>query len=188
MRLIFGTFAALGIALAAPAAPALAQAQAQAGITVGMQVTDASGAPVGSVTAIQGTNLRVKTDRHEALLPRASFRVSGNKLVIGLTQAQLDAEIEKNLAAASSAIAAGATVKGAGGVPVGTIEAVADGKVTIALQDGKKIAVPQQGLRGNPDGTVTIGFSAAQLEALVQGGSSAQTSAPGSDGSGRQLG
>jgi hypothetical protein len=131
MRLIFGTFAAVGIALAVPAAPALAQAQA--GISVGTQVTDASGAPVGSVTAIEGANLKVKTDKHEALLPRASFRVSGNKLVIGLTQAQLDSEIEKNLAAANAAIAAGATVKGAGGTPVGTIEAVADGKVTIAL-------------------------------------------------------
>jgi preprotein translocase subunit YajC len=183
MRLIFGTFAAVGIALAVPAAPALAQAQA--GISVGTQVTDASGAPVGSVTAIEGANLKVKTDKHEALLPRASFRVSGNKLVIGLTQAQLDSEIEKNLAAANAAIAAGATVKGAGGTPVGTIEAVADGKVTIALQDGKKTAVPQQGLRGNADGTVTIGYSAAQLEALVQGGSSAQTSAPASDGSGK---
>jgi hypothetical protein len=183
MRLIFGTFAALGIALAVPAAPAFAQAQAA--ISVGMPVTDASGAPVGSVTGIQGANLRVKTDRHEALLPRASFRLSGNELVIGLTQAQLDSEIEKNLAAASSAIAAGATVKGAGGTPVGTIEAVADGKVTIALQDGKKIAVPQEGLRGNADGSVTIGYSAAQLEALVQGGASAEASAPASDDSGK---
>ena len=136
MRMIFGTFAAVGIALAVPAAPALAQAQA--GISVGTQVTDASGAPVGSVTAIEGTNLKVKTDKHEALLPRASFRVSGNKLVIGLTQAQLDSEIEKNLAAANAAIAAGATAKGAGGTPVGTIEAVADGKVAIALQKGSR--------------------------------------------------
>jgi preprotein translocase subunit YajC len=170
MRLIFGTFAAIGIALAVPAAPALAQAQAA--ISVGMQVTDASGAPVGTIAAIQGANLLVKTDRHEALLPRGSFTVAGTKLLFGMTQAQLDSEIEKNLAAANAAIAAGATVKGTGGTAVGTIESVADGKVTIALQDGKKIAVPQQGLRGNADGTVTIGYSAAQLEALLQGNAS----------------
>ena len=54
--------------LALPAAPAQAQA-----ITVGMQVTDTAGAPVGTVTAIQGDNLVVKTDKHEALLPRTSF-------------------------------------------------------------------------------------------------------------------
>jgi hypothetical protein len=68
-------------------------------------------------------------------------------------------------------------VKGTGGTQVGTIEAVADGKVTITLQDGKKIAVPEEGLRGNPDGSVTIGYTAAQLEALVQSGSSATTGA-----------
>jgi hypothetical protein len=60
---------------------------------------------------------------------------------------------------------------------VGTIESVADGKVTVALQDGKKIAVPEQGLRGNPDGSVTIGFTAAQLEALIQSGASTSTDA-----------
>jgi preprotein translocase subunit YajC len=158
-----------------PGAPA--QAQAQAAVAVGMQVTDAAGAPVGTVAAIQGTNLLIKTDTHEALLPRSSFSVNGNKLLFGMTQAQLDSAIERNLSAASAAIAAGATVKGTGGTQVGTIEAVADGKVTITLQDGKKIAVPEEGLRGNPDGSVTIGYTAAQLEALVQSGSSATTGA-----------
>ena len=187
MRLILGSVAALTIALAIPAGPALAQAQAA--VSVGMQVTDASGAPVGTVAAIQGANLLIRTDKHEALLPRTSFSVNGNKLLFGMTQAQLDSEIEKNLSAANAAIVAGASVKGTGGSAVGTIESVADGKVTIALQDGKKIAVPEQGLRGNPDGTVTIGYTAAQLEALVQSGTSATAGASTSgsattDGSG----
>ena len=175
MRLILGSFAALGIALALPVVPA--SAQAQAGVTVGMQVTDASGAPVGTVTGIQGANLLIKTDKHEALLPRSSFSVTGNKLLFGMTQAQLDSEIEKTVSAANAAIVAGATVKGTGGTQVGTIETVADGKATITLQDGKKIAVPEQGLRGNPDGTVTIGYTAAQLEALVQSGAPTSTDA-----------
>jgi preprotein translocase subunit YajC len=172
MRLIVGSFTALALAFAAPIGGA-ASAQAQAAITVGMPVTDASGAAVGTVASIQGANLLIKTDRHEALLPRSSFSVSGGKLLFGMTQAQLDSEIEKNLAAANAAIAAGATVKGVGGEQVGTIESVADGKATIALQDGKKIAVPQEGLRGNADGSVTIGYSAAQLEAMVQGAATA---------------
>lgn len=169
MRLIFAGLAAIGLAAAVPT-----MAQAQAGMTVGMQVTDASGAPVGTVKAIQGTNLLIQTDRHEALLPATSFTASKGKLLFGMTQAQLDAQIEQSLAAANAAIVAGATVKGTGGTPVGTIEAVADGKATIALQSGKKIAVPQEGLRGNADGTVTIGYSAAQLEALAQGAASPQ--------------
>ena len=165
MRIILGTFAVAGLVLAAPAA-----AQAPAAITVGMQVTDASGAPVGTVAGITGSNLLIKTARHEAQIPRASFSVSNGKLLFGMTQAQLDAQIEQSSAAASASIAAGASVKGVGGAAVGTIDSVADGNVTITLRDGKKIAVPQAGLRGNSDGTVTIGYTAAQLEALVQAG------------------
>lgn len=164
MRLIVGTLTAVGLALASPAV-----AQAQAGVNVGMQVTDAAGGLVGTVTAIKGENLLVKTAKHEALLPKSSFTVANGKLLFGMTQAQLDAEIEKTLAASSAAVIAGATVKGSAGTPVGTIETVADGKATIALQSGKKLAVPQEGLRGNSDGTVTIGYSAEQLEALVGG-------------------
>ena len=182
MRLIVGTLTAVGLAIAAPTA-----AQAQAGITIGMQVTDASGAPVGMVAGIKGDNLLVKTDKHEALLPKTSFTVAKGKLLFGMTQAQLDAQIEQSLAAANAAIAAGATVNGVGGAQVGTIESVADGKATIALTSGKKIAVPQEGLRGNADGTVTIGYSSAQLDALVDGGASsgdaAATAAPASDAS-----
>jgi len=157
------------------AAPAVAQAQAAIG--VGMQITDASGGAVGTVTAVKGDNLLVKTDKHEVLLPKASFAVSDGKLLFGMTQAQLDAEIEKNLAASSAAIVAGATVKGSAGTQVGTIESVAGGKATIALQNGKKIAVPQEGLRGNSDGSVTIGYSSEQLEALVGGNAPATDSA-----------
>jgi preprotein translocase subunit YajC len=182
MRLIYGTLTALGLLMASSAI-----AQGEAAINVGMQVTDASGGPVGSVKAVEGTNLLIHTDKHDALLPKTSFTVSDGKLLFGMTQAQLDAEIEKNLAASSAAIAAGATVKGLAGTQVGTIDAVADGKATISLEDGKKIAVPEEGLRGNPDGSVTIGYSAAQLEALVQGGTSStststSSTSPGTSG------
>jgi preprotein translocase subunit YajC len=172
MRLILRTFAAAGLFLAAPAV-----AQVQAGIKVGMQVTDASGAPVGTVAGIKGPNLLIKTDKHEAQIPSTSFSVSNGKLLFGMTQAQLDAQIEQSSAAASAAIVAGASVKGVGGTAVGTIDSVADGNVTISLTDGKKIAVPQAGLRGNPDGTVTIGYTVEQLEALVQGGAAAPAEA-----------
>jgi len=160
MRLIPGTFVALG---ALVAVPALAQ-------SVGMQVVDASGAPVGTVTAVQGDNIQIKTDKHEALLPKTSFTVDGSKLLFGLTQAQLDSKIEESAAASQKAIVAGATVNGTSGTAVGKIEAVDNGQVTIALTAGKRLQVPVTGLRGNADGTVTIGYTAEQLEALVNGG------------------
>jgi hypothetical protein len=163
MRLILGTFAALGVALAAPAA-------AQ---SVGMQIVDTAGAPVGTVTAIKGDNIQVKTDKHEALLPKSSFTLNDGKLLFGMTQAQLDSKIDESAAASQKAIVAGATVNGSSGSAVGKIEAVDNGQVTVALASGKRIAVPSAALRGNSDGTVTIGYTAEQLDALVNGAASA---------------
>jgi preprotein translocase subunit YajC len=165
MRLILGSLVAAGIAISAPIAPA--SAQAQSNITAGMQVVDATGGAVGTVSSVAGDSLVVKTDRHEVQLPKASFTVNAGKLLFGMTQAQLNAEVEKSLAASNAAIAAGATVKGAGGTPVGQIDAVADGKVTIALSSGQKIQLSQDAVRGNSDGSVTIGFTSDQLEELV---------------------
>jgi hypothetical protein len=167
MRLILGTITALGLAVAAPIAPAAAQAQAA--INVGMQVADSTGAAVGSVAAVKGDNLLIKTDKHEVLLPKTSFSVSEGKLLFGMTQAQLNAEIEKSLAAANASITAGAIVKGASGTEVGKIESVEGGNVTIVLQSGTKIQVPEKAVRGAADGSVMIGYTAEQLQALVAG-------------------
>jgi len=68
MRLIVGTLTAVGLLVAAPA---VAQ---QGAAKIGMQVTDTSGAPVGTVVGIKDANLLVRTDKHDALLPAASFR------------------------------------------------------------------------------------------------------------------
>jgi len=163
MRLNLGTFAILGIALAAPA---MAQ-------SVGMEIVDTAGAPVGTVTAVKGDNIQVKTDKHEALLPKSSFTLNNGKLLFGMTQVQLDSKIEESAAASQKAIVAGATVNGSAGPAVGKIEAVDNGQVTVSLTSGKRIALPSAGLRGNADGTVTIGYTAEQLDALVSGAASA---------------
>jgi preprotein translocase subunit YajC len=158
MRLTLATFATLGILIAAPAA-------AQ---SVGMQIVDTAGNPVGSVTAINGDNFQVKTDKHEVLLPKSSFTANAGKLLFGMTQAQLNAEIEKSEAAANAAIVAGATVKGLQGTEIGKIDSVSDSGVVIALSSGKKIQVARNGVRGNPDGTVVVGLTADQLEAATK--------------------
>jgi len=163
MRLTLGTFAALGVALAAPAA-------AQ---SVGMQIVDTAGAPVGTVTAINGDNIQVKTDKHEALLPKSSFTLNNGKLLFGMTQAQLDSKIDESAAASQKAVVAGATVNGSSGSAIGKIEAVDNGQVTVSLTSGKRIAMPSAALRGNADGTATIGYTAEQLDALVNGAASA---------------
>lgn len=166
MRLILGTFAALGMTLAVPAS-------AQ---SVGMQIVDTAGAQVGTVTAVTGDNLQIKTDKHDALLPRSSFTLANGKLLFGMTQAQLDTQIEASLAASQKAIVAGATVNGSAGAAVGKIEAVDNGQTTIALSSGKRIQVPNRALRGNPDGTVTIGYTSQQLDALLASSTGGTTS------------
>ena len=88
-------FVALASASLALAAPAIAQADPFA---VGTQVTDAKGGPVGTVTAVNGDVVTVKTDKLEANLPKASFAPSEGKLLIGNTQAELNALVEKEKA------------------------------------------------------------------------------------------
>jgi preprotein translocase subunit YajC len=168
MRLITGLFVGVSLVVAAPAL-----AQAQAGISVGANVIDASGAPVGTVTAIKGDNIVVKTDKHEAALPKSGFAVSDGKVYFGMSQAQLNEAIEKSHAAAQASVAAGATVKGAAGTEIGKIESVTDTDVVIALPSGKKIQIGKSGVRGNADGTVTTGLTAEQVDAAVQGSAAA---------------
>jgi preprotein translocase subunit YajC len=146
MRLNFGKIIAIALVAASPAAFSAAHAQA-----VGMQVVDTAGAPVGTVTAIEGENVKVKTDKHEVLLPKASFRPESGKLVFAMTQAELDSKVEEAAAASAKSIAPGATVNGSAGTALGKIETVENGDVTIALTSGKKIKVPSTGLRGNAD-------------------------------------
>jgi preprotein translocase subunit YajC len=169
MRFMSLVVASSALALSAPA---LAQA-----IAPGMQVVDTAGARVGTVTAVQGDNLLVKTDKHETLVPKASFTPNAGKLLFGMTQAQLDAEIEKTQAAANAAVAAGATVKGVYGAEIGKIDSVSDSGVVIALTAGQKIQVGRNSVRGNPDGTVTVGLTAEQLSAQLSAKPAADASA-----------
>ena len=165
MRLITVLTAFSALALSAPA---FAQA-----MSPGMQVTDPNGGAVGSVKAVQGDNLLINTGAHEVLLPKASFTAANGKLLFGMTQAQLNAEIEKTQAAAKASVAAGASVKGLQGTEIGKIESVTDSDVIIALSSGKKIQVGRNGVRGNADGTVTVGLTAEQLNAQTDSSSAA---------------
>jgi hypothetical protein len=45
------------------------------------------------------------------------------------------------------------------------------------LQSGRKLVLPQAGVRGNPDGTATIGYTAEQIDELVKQNTPAEASA-----------
>lgn len=148
---------------AAAAVPAAAQGQIQ----VGTAVVDPAGNPVGTVTAIQGGNLIVKTDRHEVSLPSTSFTPDKGKLLFAMSQAHLNAETDKALAAANAALVAGAEVRGTGGAVVGTIDAIDAESVTIKLTSGELLRLPRSAIAGSPQGGV-LGVSAEELQQLAK--------------------
>ena len=154
------------------AAPASAPAPAIAVATtlgVGMAVVDSQGAAVGTITALACDSVTVKTDKHQAQLPKSSLTLSDGKALFGLTQAQLNASVEQSQAAtAMAALKVGAPVKGTGGASVGTIDAVDAANVTIRLASGLRISVPRSGIAPAADGGGTIGITAAELEAQVK--------------------
>ena len=147
-----------------------------ANITAGMMIKDAQGATVGTVTAATGDLVTVKTDKHEAQLPRASFTVSGKDLLFGMTQAQLDAAIEQQLAAAQAKIAPGGQVVGLNGTPVGTIASIDDQYATVKLTSGKLIKLQRNALAPASQGA-RIGMTAAALEAQVAASAAASSTA-----------
>jgi hypothetical protein len=166
MRIISALIASSALALSAPAfAQAAAPAPAAPGLAIspGMQVVDTAGAPVGTVTTVKGDTVAIKTDKYETFVPKTSFAMSGGKLTFSMTQAALNAEIEKSQAASKASLVVGATVKDMDGVEIGKIDSVTDAGVVIVLASGQKIQVAPNGVRGNKDGTVTAGVHAAQL-------------------------
>jgi preprotein translocase subunit YajC len=131
-----------------------------------MAVKDAQGGAVGTVTAVNGNLVTVKTDKHEAQLPSASFAVSGKDLLFGMSQMQLDTAIEQQTATADAKIAPGAQVVGLHGTPVGTIASMDDQYATVRLTSGKLIKLQRSALAPAPQGA-RIGMTAAGLEAQV---------------------
>lgn len=174
MRFIAAAIA-LSIPLSVIAAPPLtAQAPvADATKWVGMKVLDPNGGEVGAVQSVNDGIVVVKTNRLDASLPVTSFTFQNGKLYFGMTQQQLNAEIEKTVAAEKEALASaldvGATVKGSGGNPVGTIASADAEYITIKLLSGKSVRIPRTGIAATGQGAI-IGMTAEALEAQVAAG------------------
>jgi preprotein translocase subunit YajC len=149
--------------LAAAAAAAPAQAQTPVAIAAGAKVVDTTGAEVGTVTKLDGDNLIVKTDKHEVALPRTSFTATDKGLLFGLTQAQLNAEVEKAVAAQGPLLSVGATVYDPQGGVVGTVESFDAQFATVKLPN-RSVQLPVEAFARGPNGPL-IGESAASLEA-----------------------
>ena len=161
-------FVALASAALVAASPAFAQAD---GFTVGAQVLDTSSNPVGTITAINGDVVTVKTDKIDANLGKASFAQQDGKLYIGMSQTELNAAVEKDNAAAEASLAVGSAVKDSAGAAAGTIEAIDAEFVTLKLASGKSVRLPRNGIAGSSAGAV-VGLSASDLESSAGGNGS----------------
>jgi len=148
------------------AGPAFAQ-------SAGTAVVDTSGAAVGTVVSVEGNQLIVKTDKHQVKLPKTSFTASNGKLLFGMTQAQLNAEIEKSLAEAAAKVAPGASVKGTDGKVLGSIDSIDEQFATIKLSSGKSVRVPRNALAANGEGAA-IGLTSEAIEAQASAAAPAE--------------
>lgn len=172
-KILFFSAACLAFA-AVPAAAQTAAAGSATAISVGTKVVDTGGGEVGTVAALQGDNLVVKTDKHEVALPRSSFTSSEKGLLFALTRAQLNAEVDKTLAAQGPLLSVGATVYDPQGGVVGTVQEFDAQLATVKLANSV-VKLPVDAFVRGPNGPV-IGETAASLEAKAS--AAASTPAP----------
>lgn len=143
----------------APVTPAMAQA---------LEVVDPNGNTVGTVIAFDAENgmLTVKTDKHEVVLPKASFTPDGEQMLFAMTQAELNAEVEKGLKAIEDSVSVGREVYDVDMVLAGTIEVMDEETATVRLASNNTVvAVPLNGITPRAEGAI-LGYRVADLEPL----------------------
>lgn len=161
-KIIVSSLSLVVAAALAPIQPAMAQATGSQ-ISAGAKVSDTQGGQVGTITSVDGEYVILKTDKHEVRLPSSSFTATDDGYLFGMTQAQLNAEVEKAQVDPAKLLKAGAIVRDVSGALVGSIEAVEGGLATLRLQT-LSVNLPVSSFAAGPQGLV-IGSSAAELEA-----------------------
>ena len=154
---------AIALTAAALALPLAAPALGQATLSVGATVTDPQGGTVGTITAIDGANLTLHTDRHDVRLPVTSFTATANTVLFGMTQAQLNTAVEQAEAAAAQAFQVGAVLHDNTGAVVGPVTALDAESATVQI-DANVVRVPRAALQPGHGGLV-VNATRAQLQA-----------------------
>lgn len=140
-------------------------AYAQAGLAVGRTVTDTSGGEVGTITAVNGDNVTLRTDRHEIALPASSLTATDQAVLIGLTRDQLNTQVDQMLAQQQAAFVVGAMVRDSQGAEVGPVQALDAETVTIQLGE-QQVRLPRNAVAAGPNGLL-IGGTVADLRAQI---------------------
>jgi hypothetical protein len=163
---------ALAAALAFAATPAALLAQAQ-DVAVGTTIYGSDGQVVGTVTAVADGTVTVDTGAHQAALPANAIGKTDKGPTVGLTKAELDAQIEKltadQAAKVTAALAVGAAVVDVDGAALGTIKSVEGDSVVVESPSGAFTLKPEHfSLQGDK---LTAAVRAADVAAQLKGGS-----------------
>lgn len=166
---------AIGVAMAAPATAQLTPGRRPmapippvepvlAELEAGATVTDANGGAVGTIASVDGDFVILQTDKHEVRLPSTSFTATADGFLFGMTQAQLNAEVEKSMAKPADFVTVGAVVRDVAGDVVGTIEEVDTQFATLMLATNSAVKLPLNAFGAGLEGPI-IGVTKAELEA-----------------------
>lgn len=154
------------IAAPTPPPPPAVPVELAAGVTV----TDTAEGEVGTITAVEGDFVIVKTDKYDVRLPKASFTTTPDGAIIALTRAQLNAGVEQAMAQTGPVLAMGATVRDTAGAVVGTVEEFDEQFATIKLASSTQVRLPVDAFARGQQGPI-IAMTAAELEAAASGAS-----------------
>ncbi len=143
----------------------LASAAAAQSVSVGSVVTDPQGGEVGTITAVEGDTVLLRTDRHEVRLPTASFTATEDKVLFAVSRDQLNADIDRMKAEARQAFAVGSNVHDRDGALIGPVTALDDQAVTVRVGEGI-VRLPRAAVVAGQNG-LAVGATLAELQAAA---------------------
>lgn len=159
---------AVATALALSSLPALA---AGPELAVGSTVYGPEGSVVGTVETIADGIVTVDTGKHKAPLPADVFGSGEKGPSITVTQAQINAMLDEQIAAASAqrdaALVAGAMVHTAGDLMLGNVKSVDGDDVVVEIETGP-VAMKREHFAINANGTLIALFTMEQIEAAAK--------------------
>ncbi len=165
---------AAATALALSSVAALA---ADGKIVAGATVYGPQGNVVGTVESVADGVVTVDTGKHKAPLPANAFGAGENGPTITVTQAQINAMLDEQLAAAAAqrdaALIPGAMVHTAKNAMLGTVKSVDGDNVVVEIETGP-VALQREHFAVDANGTLIALFTMAQIEAAAEAAAAAK--------------
>lgn len=143
---------------------------------VGATIYGPEGEVVGTVESMAGGIVTVDTGMHKAPLPADVFGVGETGPTITVTQAQINAMLDEQIAAAlaqrDAMLAPGAMVHTAGELMLGKVKSVDGDDVVVVIETGP-VAMKREHFAVDANGALIALFTMEQIEAATEAGTTA---------------